>query len=161
MSQISPVYGASASAALSAAAWASGACISSAAIDCQASGTFGATAPEDASMTLKLTFPNSSPSGQQAVNIWLAPSEDGTHYADNDQYSGTAGQPALQSLSNWFGPFVVSVRQNVAIVGVIPSLKALFGGKLPRKFGIILDNESGVTISTPAVTLTPVNYLVQ
>jgi hypothetical protein len=40
-------------------------------------------------ITVSGVFPDSAPANQKAVNVWIASSEDGTLYSDNDQYSGT------------------------------------------------------------------------
>jgi hypothetical protein len=96
---------------------------------------------------------------QKAVNVYVAVSEDGTHYTDNDLYSGTNNsQSSLRSPTNFLVGPPIAVTTGITQYGVIVSLRAICGGILPRKFGLLFENQSNVTLTALAATYTPVNY---
>jgi hypothetical protein len=155
MTTLAQSFGTSTSLTLNATAWAQAVTISSTGLSVAGL----SPVPDDILITVTGTVPNSALADQKAVNVWVAVSEDGTHYGDNDQYSGTNNtQTALRSPSNFYGPFIINCTQNVAMYGVIGSLRALCGGTLPRAFGLVLENQAGQTITSPAATYTPINW---
>jgi hypothetical protein len=96
---------------------------------------------------------------QKAVNIYISCSEDGTNFDDNDQYSGTNNsQAGLRSPTNFNGPIVLNGTSSIATAITFSLLAATGLRVLPRKFGIVLENQSNVTISTKSASYTPVNY---
>jgi hypothetical protein len=114
--------------------------------------------PIDILITVKATFPNSTMGAQSALNIYVAASEDGSAYDDNDQYSGSNdSQTALRTPTNFKGQVSMAATQNVA-KAITFSLRQLCGGILPRKFGLILENQCNQTITTKSASYTPVNY---
>jgi hypothetical protein len=114
---------------------------------------------DDVLFTLDGVVPNSALANQKAVNAYFSISEDGTHYSDNDQYSGTNNtQTTLRSPTNFLGPFVINCTQNITYYAIVPSLRAITGGTLPRAVGIITENQAGQTITSPAGTYTGVNW---
>ena len=148
-------FGTSTAMTLNATAWAQAVTISSNAVSVAGLSPVA----DDILITVTGTVPNSTLADQFAVNVWIAISEDGTHYTNNDQYSGTNNtQATLRSPTNFLGPFAINCTQNVAFYGVIPSLRAICGGTLPRAFGIILENQTGQTLTAPAATYTPINW---
>lgn len=151
-------YGTSTALTINATAWAQAVTISATAIQVNAS-PFAI----DYSCTFKWTFPNSAPANQKQINVYLSPSEDGTNYADNDQYSGTQNsQTTLRSPTNFYYLTSFPVTQNVSGTGVIPSIAAALGGKMGvRNFGLIFENQGGQTITSPTGTCTAVNFTVQ
>lgn len=144
MTTVAQSYGTHATFNINATSWAQAVTISSDAVS-----LFSLSpSPMDVMITVKFTAPNSTIGAQKSVNMWISPSEDGSSYADNDQYSGANNtQTSLRSPTNFYGPFVIPVTQNIAMVGILQSLRALLGGSLPRSFGIILENQSNVTIT--------------
>lgn len=156
MTTLAQSFGASASLTVNTTAWAQAVTISTNALN--VSGV--SPVPDDIMLTVSFAVPAGTPADSKAVNVWIAPSEDGTHYPDNDQYSGTNNtQTTLRSPSNFLGPFVVAAgTASITAYGVLPSLRTLCGGILPREFGVILENQSGLTLTSPAVTYTPVNF---
>lgn len=115
--------------------------------------------PVDILITVTATFPNSAMGAQSALNIYVAASEDGTNYDDNDQYSGSNNsQTSLRTPTNFKGPVVLAATQNKA-EAITFSLRNLMSGVLPRKFGVILENQCNQTVATKAVTYTPVSYI--
>lgn len=155
MTTLAQSFGTSTGLTLNGASWTQGTTISSTAINVSGLSPI----PDDIMITVDFVFPNSAPANQLAVNLWVAISEDGTHYTDNDQYSGTNNtQTSLRMPTNFYGPFVIPVNQNITGYGVLSSLRTLCGGVLPRDFGIILENQGGQTITSPAATYTAINY---
>lgn len=152
---LAQLFGNSAAFTVNATSWTQATTISTDAVDISAI----SPVPVDIEITVKGVFPNSVPANQKAVNVWIAYTEDGTHYTDNDQYAGSNNtQSSLRSPTGFAGPFVIPVTQNVTFYGVIPSLLALLGSRvLPRKFGLVLENQGGQTITSPTASYTPVN----
>ena len=155
MSTVAQSFGASTSFAnLNTTSWAQAVTISTDAVDVAAL----APVPVDVLVTVNATFPNSTMGAQQAVNIFVSGSEDGTNYDDNDQYSGTNNsQTTLRAPTNFKGAVVMAATQNKAIA-ITFSLRQLYGGVLPRKFGLVLENQCNQTIATKSATYTSVNY---
>lgn len=151
-------YGTSTALTINATAWAQAVTISATAVQVNTS-PFAL----DYQCTFKWTFPNSAPANQKQINVYVSPSEDGTNYAENDQYSGTQNsQTTLRSPTNFYYATSFPVTQNVAGTGVIPSIRAVLGGStMPRDFGLIFENQGGQTITSPTGTCTAINYTVQ
>ena len=153
MTTLAQAFGTSTAFTLNATAWAQAVIITSTGISIAGL----SPVPDDILITITATVPNSALGAQHAVNVWIAISEDGTHYTDNDQYSGANNsQATLRSPANHLGPFPIACTQNIAMWGVIGSLRALCGGTLPRAFGLVLENQNNVTLTAPAATYTPV-----
>lgn len=154
MTTLAQSFGTSTSFTLNSTTWAQAVTVSSTAINVAGI----ATIPDDIWITVKCTFPNSALADQKAVNIYVSCSEDGTNYDDNDQYSGTNNsQSVLRAPTNFKGPVVLFGTQNVT-TAVTFSLLSLGLGTLPRKFGIILENQCGQTIATFSATYSPINF---
>lgn len=154
MTTLAQVFGTSAGLTLNATSWAQAVTISSDAINVAGI----ATVPVDILVTVNCTFPNSAMGAQKAVNVYVSGSEDGTNYDDNDQYAGTNNtKTTLRTPSNFKGPVVLAATTNLA-TAITFSLAQMFGGILPRKFGIILENQCNQTIATKTATYTPVNF---
>jgi|SRR5271165_2908569 len=154
MTTLAQVFGTSTSFTLNGTAWAQAVTISSTGLSIVGL----SPVPDDLLITIIGTVPNSALANQKAVNVWFAVSEDGTHYTDNDQYTGTNNtQTTLRSPTNFLGPFVIPCTQNVAFYGVT-TLRQWCGLCLPRAVGLILENQCGQTITAPAATYTPITY---
>jgi len=88
------------------------------------------------------------------VNIWLSSSEDGTNYTGNsattDAYAGSDAAITLGAPPTFIGPFTqATVQSTVTAKIVIPSLIAFFGGLvLPKKWGLIVENQSGAAFTS-------------
>ena len=155
MTTLAQSFGSSSSLTLNPTSWTQGTTISSDAVDVSAL----SPVPVDIEITVTATVPNSPLGAQSAINVYVAVSEDGTHFTGNDQYSGSNNsQTALRSPTNFYGPFVIPCTQNVAAWGVVGSLRSLCGGVLPRKWGVVLENQTNLTLTGPAATYTPIGY---
>ncbi len=151
---IAQLFGTSVAFTINSTSWTQATVITTDAIDVSAI----TTVPIDILVTVKITFPNSTIGAQSAVNIFVSASEDGTVYDDNDQYSGTNNtQTALRLPANYKGPVVMGATINV-VTAITFSLRQVCGGILPRKFGLILQNQCNQTIVTKSASYTPVAF---
>lgn len=154
MTTLSQVFGTSTSLTVNATAWANLVIITTTAIDVSSL----SPVPDDILITVTGTA-GTPMTVQKGVNVWVAISEDGTHFTDNDLYSGTQNtQTTLRAPSGHYGPYVIPLTASVAFWGVIGSLRAICGGTLPRKWGLVLENQTGQTITGPAATYTPITW---
>ena len=101
----------------------------------------------DAMAQLKVTLSSGSPANDKAVYVYGYGSEDGTTYTDNA--TGTDAAVILRAPTA------------MRLIGVVPtpdagsltyesqpmSVAAAFGGVLPRKWGIVVRNYSGLALS--------------
>lgn len=148
MSTIAPVLASSASFTVNATSWTNNTVITTDALNIAALSPI----PLDILITVSFVCPNSAPSANAVVNVYKSESEDGTNYDENDQYSGTNNtQTALRSPTNLKFLSAIAVNQNITGKRIIRLLDGLF---LPRKAGIILENKSGLTLTSPTVTYT-------
>jgi len=154
MTTIAQSFTSSASFTINSTSWTQATVITTDAIDVS-----GITAiPVDIWITVAVTFPNSTIGAQSAVNIYVSASEDGTNYDDNDQYSGSNNtQTSLRTPVNYKGPVVLAATINKA-EAITFSLRQVCGLTLPRKFGLILENQCNQTIATKSATYTSVTY---
>ncbi|MEW5804670.1 MAG: hypothetical protein AB1847_21480 [bacterium] len=139
--KLTTVYGPSTSITLSLASLPTGSARSSLAID------NSITRYLDAMLTLSIQLGIGTPSGQQLVNIWFYGSEDGSLYLDN---AAGADQAIIKrDPTNWRGPFVLNTPDSGGLIytAVIPSAGTYFNKVLPRKWGIIVENQSGVAFA--------------
>lgn len=108
------------------------------------------------SVTLKT---GTSPSAGGLIYVWIA-SSDGTDWtggATGSDSSYTAGEEwQLQPLQ----VFTVSATSNVVYKQVTPSLATYFGGTVPPKFSLIIENQSGAALnaSSNGIEYTSIKY---
>jgi hypothetical protein len=97
-------------------------------------------------------------SGSQAVNVFFAGSEDGSTFTDN--YGGTDATVTLRSPTNLRGPFSIATPSSTTTYAiVIPSFNRYFGSRfLPKKWGFVIDNESGAAFTACSAEYTGVNF---
>lgn len=151
MSTVAPVFGSSASLTVNSTSWTTGVTISTDALNVAGLSPI----PTEIEITVAFTCPNSAPTGAKAVNVYVSESEDGTNYDEHDQYSGSNNsQTSLRSPSNFKPIGVIAVNQNIAAKRTFRVL----GGQTPaRGMGVILENQSGLTLTSPAVTYSPIS----
>jgi hypothetical protein len=115
----------------------------------------------DLIVTIAATVPAGTITDLGAIQVWLALSEDGTHYTDNDLYSGTNNYMATMIANpNFYGSqFKVYCRASTTAYGIIASVSSQFNvGAMPRAVGLLLENRTGLTLTGPAVTYTPIEF---
>lgn len=155
MTTLAQAYGTSTAFTLNATSWTSAHVISSDAVNLAGLSPI----PDDVLITVDFTTSASAAAGQKGVNVYVAISEDGTHYSDNDQYSGTNNtQTALRSPTNFLGPFFISAATASITAYAVFALSMLIGRTMPRAFGLILENQTGQTVTSPAATYTPITW---
>ncbi|MEW5803901.1 MAG: hypothetical protein AB1847_17540 [bacterium] len=99
----------------------------------------------DAMVTLSIPLGVGSPVDQKLINIWFYASEDGTGFLDNA--SGLDQSIVKRNPTNWRGPFVLNTPDSGGLVytAVVPSVGTYFNKVMPRKWGVIIENQSGVS----------------
>lgn len=155
MTTLAQAFGTSTAFTMNSTSWTTGKTNSSNAVDVSALSPI----PDDIQITVSFVMPSGSPAAQKGVNLYIATSEDGTHYADNDQYSGTNNQQTtLRSPTNFLGPFfIVAGTASITVYSPTISLLALIGF-IPRKFGIICENQTNLTPTSLAASYTPITF---
>jgi len=155
MTTLAQLFGTSTAMTLNATAWSALRTISSNAIDLGGA----SPVPDDVLITVKFTASGSAAAAQKGVNVYVAISEDGTNYSENDQYSGTNNtQTPMRSPTNFLGPLFISAAVVSLVYTAVFPLSMLIGRTMPRKFGLILENQTGQTITSPAATYSLVNW---
>lgn len=101
----------------------------------------------DAMVYLALKLQTGTPASDKSIYVWFYGSEDGTNYTDNA--SGSDAALTMRSPTNLRGPFVISIPDSGGLTykAVIGSVAAFFGGVLPRKWGLVVQNQTNVTFS--------------
>lgn len=101
----------------------------------------------DALVSVAVKLQTGSPTGDKAIYVYVYASEDGTNYSDNATGSNA--------------DLTMRVPTNLRLLGVINtpdsggltyrsapmSVARAFDGVLPRKWGIVVENKTGVTFS--------------
>ncbi len=99
----------------------------------------------DAIVYLAVVVPAGTPAVQKSVNVWFYGSEDGTNYTTNA--TGSDAAVTMTTPTNLRGPFSIAVPAGgVTYKAVIPSVAAYFGGVLPPKWGIVVENQTNITL---------------
>ncbi len=101
----------------------------------------------DAMVYVALKLQAGSPSAPKTINIYLYGSLDGTNYTDNA--TGSDAAVTMRIPTNLRGPFVLAAQDSGGLTykGVIGSVAQYFGGILPYKWGIVVENATGITLS--------------
>jgi hypothetical protein len=162
---IKPVYGATTALTITSAA----ALASLAAAGCAARDN-SADLFEDVIISFQASLANGSVAADKLINIWLAGSEDGTHWngetgtGAKDNYAGSDAAVTLDSPTNLLGPFQIGTPQNVSsgapvYGGVIPSFCRYWGTRfvMPRKWGIVVENRTGLAFAGFSASFTGIN----
>ncbi len=118
----------------------------------------------DALVTVTITMASGTPTATGSfVNVYVYGSEDSTNFGTIN--SATAGTPgadgafgALTATPNLIGPVAQIAAVTATSAGErtfrsqpIPIAQA-FGGSLPRKWGILIENQTGIVFSTSTTT---------
>jgi hypothetical protein len=101
----------------------------------------------DAMLNLAFKLQAGSPASDKAIYVWFYGSEDGTNYTDNA--TGSAASLTMRVPTNLRGPFVINAPDSGGLTwkAVIGSVASFFGGVLPRKWGIVVQNMTNITFS--------------
>lgn len=88
-----------------------------------------------------------TPGSDKVINIYIYGSEDGTNYTDNA--TGSDAAVTLRSPTNLRLADVISVPDagGLTYKSNPISVAEVFGGVMPRKWGIVVENRTNVTLS--------------
>lgn len=86
-----------------------------------------------------------SPANEKAIYIWAYGSEDGTDYTDNA--TGSDAAVTLRAPHNFklIGVINCPDAGGLAYKSHPMSIAQAFGGVMPRKWGIVVENQTGIT----------------
>jgi hypothetical protein len=98
----------------------------------------------DALVTVIINFPNSAPANDKAIYIYAYGSEDGTNYTDNA--TGSDAAITLESPTCLRPVHTIPIPTQNKSYEAIFSIAQVFGGILPRKWGIVVRNYAGQTL---------------
>ena len=101
----------------------------------------------DVMVALAVKLQTGTPSNDRAVFVYAYASEDGTNYTDNA--TGSDADITLRNPSNLRPLGVINCPDSGGLTyksGPM-SLAQAFGGVVPRKWGIVVENRTGVTLS--------------
>lgn len=101
----------------------------------------------DAMVQLSIALQAGTPSNDQLINVWFYGSENGSNYTDNA--TGSNAAITLRNPTNLRGPFIISTPTAGGLTyrAVIGSVAAYFGGVLPRRWGIVVENRTGIAFN--------------
>jgi hypothetical protein len=99
----------------------------------------------DAEVYLAIPLVAGTPGNDLAINIWLYGSHDGTNYGDPATGLDTA--LTIRNPTNLRGPFPINTPDAGALTykAFVPSVAQFFGGILPVKWGIVVENRTNLT----------------
>lgn len=142
MANLKAEYGASASLTITLNSLASAGARESAVIDNTTNKYF------DAHVSVVVDLAAGTPASDKAVYVYAYGSEDGTNYQDN--VTGADAAVTLRSPTNLRLIGVINVPDSggLSYRSAPMSVAAAFGGILPRKWGIVVQNLSGLALET-------------
>lgn len=100
---------------------------------------------DDAMVTVAVKTSASALANDKAVYVYVYGSEDGTNFnGSSAEAEGTDVAVTLDSPTNLKGPVVISCPAiSTTYNTVIGSIAAFFGGIMPRKWGLVIQNYTG------------------
>lgn len=100
---------------------------------------------DDAMLTIGVKTSASTLGGNKVCNLYFFGSEDGTLFDGSSvEAVGTNIAVTFDSPSNLKGPFVLNCTAvSTTYKATIGSVAAFFGGILPRKWGFVVQNDTG------------------
>lgn len=119
----------------------------------------GGTSYDDFMIRIALGSSQSTTAADKSIYIWFSASADGTVY--DSPATGADAAITIGTNHNLKGPFTVSIPAGAVTYNVsIPSVAQFFGGIIPEKWNIIVENQTNGALSATEFTkyLTPVFY---
>lgn len=118
---------------------------------------------DDALVTVAVKTNGSAPTGAKAVFAYVYGSEDGTNYdGSSAEAEGTDIAVTFDSPTNLKGPVLISCPAASTTYKKMFAVASLFGGVLPRKWGLVIQNQTGNALDTTegnhVKTYSGVNY---
>ena len=107
----------------------------------------------DAIVGLQLAISNGTVAGDKVAFVYFYGSVDGVNYTDNA--TGTDAALTMRSPTNLRGPFPCAMPANgpLTYYYTIGSVAQYFGGVLPTKWGVVVQNTSGVVFATTGMSI--------
>ena len=101
----------------------------------------------DAMVYLAIKLQTGTPASDRQINVYFYGSHDGTNFTDN--VTGTNAAVTLRAPTNLRGPHTIFTPDAGALTYkiVIGSVASYFGGFLPKKWGIVVENRTNITLS--------------
>ena len=104
---------------------------------------------DDAIVTVSIKTGSGSMANDKAVYIYVYGSEDGTNYEEEESNSpATDGSYTINAPTIFRGPIVIPVLTAAKIYTKVFTVANMFGGVMPRKWGIIIINFTGQALDT-------------
>lgn len=101
----------------------------------------GGTSYDDVMIQFSVGTVTPTTAGSQAVYVWFSGSADGTNYIT--PVTGSDAAITIGTGHNLKGPFVVAVLVGTQMYDVnIPSVAQFFGGIMPKKWSVIVENQT-------------------
>lgn len=101
----------------------------------------GGTSVDDYMLQMSFGSSQATTAADKAVYVWFYGSADGTVYTQPARGSDAA--ITIGTNHNLRGPFAVSIPAGAQTYNVcIPSVSAYFGGNIPKKWGIVVENQT-------------------
>jgi hypothetical protein len=140
--KMSPVYGAGTNITITLSALLNNAARQSGAIDNQI------TLFVDAAIFLNIKLAAGDPAGDKVINVYAYGSIDGVNYTDNA--TGVDGGITLRDPTNLKQIGVIHTPDNggLSYKATFESIAAVFGGILPVKWGLVIENKTGLAFAT-------------
>lgn len=116
---------------------------------------------DDALVTVTLATNASTPASSKACYVYVFGSEDGTLFDSDDAQPGASDAAyTVNAASNLKGPVVVSMPTASKSYTKTFSVAQFFGGLMPRKWGIVVcnDTNNNLATTTTACSYTGVTY---
>lgn len=109
---------------------------------------FGTSGPFEVEVTIDVKLQTGSPAGDKCIYYFACGSEDGTNYGDPSNNTGAKGTVStLRSPTNARPLGVMNTPDSGALTYRCNpmSLRRAFGGSIPRKVTILVQNKTGIT----------------
>ena len=109
----------------------------------------------DAEVSIEINVGAITPAVDKIITVWVFGSEDGTNFVGNDSgdtyevLGGGAGAVSLQSFGNnlkWLGT-ITPTEASKDVRSQPFNIAPAFGGVLPRKWGLVITNSTGVALA--------------
>lgn len=106
----------------------------------------GGTSYDDFMIQMSVGLLTPTSAGDKAVYIWFAGSADGTNFTE--PATGSDAAITIGTNHNLLGPFTVAINVGTLQYDIcIPSVSQYFGGILPKKFNIIVENQANGSLN--------------
>lgn len=107
----------------------------------------GGTGYDDYMLQLSVGITTPTSAGSKLAYVWFAGSADGTNFTE--PALGTNAAITIGTNHNLAGPYTVAINVGTNQYDFcIPSVAQYFGGIMPKKFSIIIENQAGAAFGS-------------